>query len=181
MRCVAALILVLCICGCVSGTTGGAMPFKTGPINSVLVIERLGTAVSRSTRTSFRDTIVQSLEACRIVVNVHDVDPLSLSAGGDDSAIAMSVIQRLRPDVVLLIRPEKSFVSSIGNGTSLELRMIEAGSNKDIWRGNKDIWRGTAFLTSGVSVYSSGMTMARELVDNMISSRVLRTCPPMVN
>jgi hypothetical protein len=168
-RWLAGAVLAL-VSGCSQPFSGAAVNIPAAPIGSVLVYENLGSTISESARASFRNGLVDALRACRLTVIVHDIDPLSLDSGGDDTSIARSLVTRTKSDALLVIAPASSLDATYNNATTYQLRLIDT-------RSGRLVWQGQGLVRSGLDFSSPGSTVGANLVQTIATSRTLTTCP----
>ncbi len=155
---------------CAQPFSGAAVNIPAAPIGSVLVYENLGTAISESARSSFRNGMVDALRACRLTVTVHDIDPFSLDSGGDDASIARALVARTKSDALLVIAPAGSVSYSYDDMTTYQLRLVDT-------RSGRLAWQGRGLVRSGLALSGPGSTVGANLVQTMAKSGTLTTCP----
>lgn len=171
-RFTAAGILSAALAGCASQIESTAIPGYAGYPSSILVVENLGTRISQNTRNEFKAGLAQAVGQCRITLTVHDLDPLSLDNGGDNEAIAASLIARVKPDAVMTIGASNTFLGDYHTTAKYNARLVEIATRRVIWRGSFVLESGT------LTFYSSGRTVAADLVKAMAAAGTLKSCPP---
>ena len=157
--------------GCAPDVTSHVYAKTSRSFSNLLIIEDLGPNTSKATSDAFRRTIVQLIQDCGIKLTVHDVDPLSLENGGDNQQIAMSLIDRIGPEAVLLIEPVNTTLGSSFTRSMFNARLVEVATRHTVWRGS-------FVLESGIlSFYSGGSDVAAVLLKEMTTAGALKSCP----
>lgn len=152
-----------------------------GDPKRLFVIEAMGGELGRYT-TSFQNSLQKTLAACGLTAAflIRPLDTFSLELDESKQRAAQAAEQQamrsFAPDAILVISQTShrtELPTRYVREISYALELVDAASNKPIWRGQVAL--NTAF--DMVDFGDAGATLARSITDRMRLDGVLHSCP----